>query len=136
MIITIHDTQPLPTGEYPARLVELTTVDSRYGEQLRFKFEIVRGEYQGRTLIAFATPSGNPTSKCVRWASALVGRALQAGEQLDLQSLVGRYCLLAVVRKAGDGGREVNVVQEVYPPRRPQPMPAPSSEPVEGDPFE
>lgn len=133
--ITVQDSQPLPTGEYPARLIELTDVDGRYGKQWRLKFEVVRGEYQGRTLTAFVSPSGNPSSKCVRWAQSLMGRSLQANEQLDWQSLVGKYCLLSVIRKVNDGGREVNVVQDVLPPRRtPSPPPEPDPE-VEGDPF-
>jgi len=134
LTITVQDTEPMPTGEYPVKLVELTTVDGKYGEQLRFKFEVVKGDYAGRTLIAFATPSGNPASKCVRWASALLERALQAGEQLDLQSLIGRYARAVVVVKASGDGREVNVIQEILPARRAKPTPPP--EPVEGDPFE
>jgi class 3 adenylate cyclase len=130
--ITVHHTEPLPTGEYPVKLVELTTVDGKYGEQLRFKFEVVKGDYAGRTLIAFATPSGNPASKCVRWASALLERTLQAGEQVDLESLIGRYARAVVVVKSTADGREVNAVQEILPVRRAKPTPPPT----ENDPFE
>lgn len=132
MTITVQHTEPLPTGEYPVQLVELTTVDGKYGEQLRFKFEVVKGEYAGRSLIAFASPSGSPASKCVRWASALLGRALQAGEQLDLQSLTGKYARAVVVVKATADGREVNAVQDLLPARRPaQPTPPPTEDPFE-----
>lgn len=134
MTITVQDSEPMPTGEYPVKLVELTTVDGKYGEQLRYKFEVVKGEYAGRTLTAFATPSGNPASKCIRWASALLERTLQAGEQVDLESLIGRYARAVVVVKSTADGREVNVIQEILPARRAKPTPPP--EPVEGDPFE
>lgn len=131
MTITIQHQEPIPTGEYPVQLKELTTVDGKYGEQLRFKFEVVKGEYAGRVLIAFASPSGSPNSKCVRWASALMGRTPQAGEQLDLQELVGKYARAVVVVKSTADGREVNAVQEILPARRPTPPP-----PTEPDPFE
>lgn len=134
VVITVQESDPLPTGEYPVKLAELTTIDGKYGEQLRFKFEVVRGNYAGRTLIAFATPSGSPASKCVRWASALLERTLQAGEQVDLESLIGRYARAVVVVKSTADGREVNTIQEILPARRPKPTPPP--EPVEGDPFE
>lgn len=133
MVITVQTNEPLPVGEYPVKLVELTTIDGKYGEQLRYKFEVVKGEYAGRTLIAFATPSGNTSSKCIRWAQSLLGRALQAGEQLDLQSLVGKYARAIVVVKSIGDGREVNTIQEILPARR---QPPPPPEPVEGDPFE
>lgn len=135
MTITIQHQEPLPTGEYPVKLVEITTVDGKYGEQLRFKFEVVKGEYAGRSLIAFASPSGSPSSKCVKWASALLGRSLQAGEQLDLQSLIGNYARAVVIVKSTADGREVNTVQEILPARR-APATPPPPKPTEPDPFE
>lgn len=120
MILTIQSTEPLPTGEYRVKLVELTTVDGKYGEQLRWKLEVAQGEYAGRTLTAFCSPSGNPASKCVRWVSALIGRHLQAGEQVDLATLVGKEARAVVIVKATPEGREVNSVQELLP-LRPRP---------------
>lgn len=43
MTITIQHQEPLPTGEYPVKLVEITTVHGKYGEQLRFKFRGSQG---------------------------------------------------------------------------------------------
>jgi len=123
MILTIQDTQPLPVGEYLVRLTELTEVEGKFGTQLRFRLEVVEGKHAGRLLTAFASPSGNPASKCVRWVSALLGRHLQAGEQVDLTTLVGKLARAVVVLKTTADGREVNVVQELLPMRRPSPPP-------------
>ena len=131
-IIIVQNELP-PVGEFVLRLAELTTVEGKYGEQLRYKFEIAQtGEYAGRVLYAYATPSGNPSSKCVRWASALLGRPLEAGEQLNLESLQGRLARAIVLVKQASDGREVSAIQELLPLKRPG-KPTPPAEPE--DPF-
>ena len=120
IVITVMPNEPIPVGEYVVQLTELVCVEGKYGERLRFKYEIAEtGAYQGRTLYAFATPSGNPQSKCLRWCQALLGRPLEAGEQLNLESLVGKYARAVVVVKQTADGREVNVIQELLPLKRP-----------------
>ena len=117
MVITIQSTEPLPTGEYRVKVAELTTVEGRYGEQLRWRLQVVQGDYAGRLLTAFCNPSGNPASKCGRWVAALLGRSLQTGEQIELATLVGKEARAVVIVKVAADGREVNAVQELLPLR-------------------
>jgi len=54
-------------------------------------------------------------SKCMRWASALLGRPIQAGEQVDFESLIGKRAVATVVRKRKEDGTEYNAIEELLP---------------------
>jgi hypothetical protein len=119
MQITIQTSEPLPTGEYTARLIEIAESEGRFGTQLRWTLEIADGEHAGRRLIAFSSLNTNPQAKLVRWASALLGRALQHGETLDTEQLIGRLCRAVVVKRT-DNGREFSRIEELLPLRSQQ----------------
>lgn len=132
MRFKVQESDCLPTGEYAGQLVELVEEShAQYGKRLRWRFRIVRGDYTGRELVAYSNASEGRQSKLMRWAGVLLGRALQPQEEFDSDDLVGKYCLLVVVRKArANGDGDTNVIEDIRPPRRPAP---PRDE--EGDPF-
>ena len=87
LTITAQGTDPLPTGEYRVELTAIELEDGNYGEQLKWTFSVLDA---GRNLVAYSSLSPRLGSKCMRWASALMGRAIQLGEQVDFESLVGK----------------------------------------------
>jgi hypothetical protein len=99
--------------------VELTAielVDTQYGKQLKWTFVIPEHR---RTLVAYSSFSASPKSKCIRWASALLNRTIAVGEQVDLQSLVGKTSTASVVRKRKEDGTEYNSIDDLLPLRTP-----------------
>jgi len=51
----------------------------------------------------------------MRWASALLGRPIKAGETVDFEALVGRTAIATVVRKRKEDGTEYNAVDDLMP---------------------
>jgi len=110
--ITAQGTEPLPTGEYRVELVAIELDSGQYGEQLRWTFRVLE---KGRNLVAYSSFSPSLASKCMRWASALLGRPIQAGEPVDLEALVGKTAVAVVVKKRKDDGREFNAIEDLLP---------------------
>jgi hypothetical protein len=114
LTITVQSNEPLQTGEYQVELTAIELVDTQYGKQLKWTFLVPEHR---RTLVAYSSLSTSPKSKCVRWASALLNRAIGVGEQVDLQSLVGKTATASVVRRRKDDGTEYNSIDDLLPPR-------------------
>ena len=108
--ITAQGNEPLPTGEYRVELTAIELEDTPYGEQLKWTFHVLD---KGRNLTAYSSLSASLASKCMRWASALLGRPVQAGEQVDFEALVGKTARAVVVRVPKDDGREINKVENL-----------------------
>ncbi len=110
LTITVQSTEPIPTGEYTVELTAIELVDTAYGKQLKWTFLVPEHK---RTLVAYSSLSTSPKSKCVRWASALLNRPIGVGEQVDLESLVGKTATASVVRKRKDDGTEYNSIDDL-----------------------
>jgi len=114
LTLTVQSNEPMPTGEYTVELTAIELVDTQYGKQLKWTFLVPEHK---RTLVAYSSLSSSPKSKCVRWASALLNRPISVGEQVDLQSLVGKTAIASVVRKRKDDGTEYNTIDDLLPQR-------------------
>ena len=110
--LTAQGNEPLPTGDYRVELTAIELEDGNYGEQLKWTFSVLD---KGRSLVAYSSLSASLASKCMRWAGALLGRPIRAGEQVDFEALVGKTALAVVVRKRKDDGREINAIDELLP---------------------
>ena len=117
--ITAQGTEPLPTGEYRVELTAIELAKGQYGEQLRWSFSVLE---KGRTLVAYSSLSPSLASKCMRWASALLGRPLQAGEQVDFEALIGKRAVATVVRKRKEDGTEYNAIEDLLPDKEADPF--------------
>jgi len=114
LTLTVQSNEPIPTGEYVVELTAIELVDTQYGKQLKWTFVVPDHK---RTLVAYSSFSASPKSKCIRWASALLNRAIAVGEQVDMQSLVGKTAVASVVRKRKDDGTEYNSIDDLLPQR-------------------
>jgi hypothetical protein len=110
--ITAQGTEPLPTGDYRVELVAIELSTGQYGDQLRWTFHVLD---KGRNLVAYSSLSASLASKCMRWAGVLLGRPVQAGEQVDFEALVGKTAVAVVVKKRKDDGTEYNAVDDLLP---------------------
>jgi hypothetical protein len=110
--ITVRGKEPLPTGEYRVELTAIELSTGQFGDQLKWTFRVLD---KGRHLVAYSSISDSPDSKCMRWAGALMGRAVQLGEQVDFESLVGKTAIAVVVKQRRENGQEFNRVEELLP---------------------
>lgn len=101
-------------GVYPAVLKDIEVREITVGEgdkqemrevlQWTFEVETEEGvvEVQGLTSMKFST--GRNPSKFYKWACAILGRTIKAGEELDTDELIDKPCTVIVEdRKLRDG---------------------------------
>ena len=112
LTITAQSSDPLPTGEYRVELIAIELGDGNYGEQLKWTFRVLD---KGRNLVAHSSVSASLVSKCMRWAGALLGRPVQAGESVDFEALVGKTAVAVVVKLRKENGQEFNKVEDLLP---------------------
>ena len=117
--LTAQSGEPLPTGEYRVELTAIELSNGQYGEQLKWTFSVPD---KGRNLVAYSSYSASLASKCMRWAGALLGRPIQAGEQVDFEALVGKTAVAVVVKKRKDDGTEYNAVDDLLPDKEADPF--------------
>jgi hypothetical protein len=97
--------KPLKTGTYPAVVVEVKPVETRFGAQLEWRFRLEEG---GHTLRTFSSTAYTPKSKLARWVRACLG---ELPEELDTGRLAGTACCVKI-----DADGEYPRVCEVLPP--------------------
>jgi hypothetical protein len=112
LTITAQGNEPIPTGDYRVELTAIELSTGQYGDQLKWTFHVLE---KGRNLVAYSSLSASLASKCMRWAGALLGRPIQAGEQVDFEALVGKTAIAVVVRKRKDDGTEYNAIEDLTP---------------------
>jgi hypothetical protein len=131
----------IPTGEYGVKVDSVEEETGQFGPQLKWKLEIVAGEYKGQQLTAWTGwgPKLGVKSKTVEWAKAC-GIDLEAGESLDTNDLYGEkaVAVIIVARKKSDG-TEFNKVETLRARKRSEKSEAKAEEkPAKDkeDPFE
>ena len=99
-VVTTIANETLPTGEYAAKITEISEETGQYGPQFKFLFEIAKPEdYKGKTLTGWTSQSGSLRSKFVKWASAILKRQIDEGEAIDTDDLLLKPVMLVVAAK-------------------------------------
>jgi len=93
-------------GLYLAKLVEVKpdTINVRGEERevIRWRFKIL--EEDDKPMVEGLTSMRMTTrSKAYKWATALLGRQLDVGEEVDLDELIGHYCIVKVENREKNG---------------------------------
>jgi hypothetical protein len=101
--------EPLPPGLYPGQLVDIESRESANGQYRRWGWEIVEGPYAGRKVYANTSTNFGPQAKARRWVENILGRELEAGEQIGIEDLVGGKHHLMVENVKRDGSVFDNV---------------------------
>ena len=104
MKLQLH--KPLKSGVYPAVVVEVRAVETRFGTQLEWRFRLE--DEGGHTVRGFSSTAYTPKSKLARWVQACLG---ELPEELDTGRLAGTACRVEL-----DAEGEYPRVREVLPP--------------------
>jgi hypothetical protein len=84
-----EDYEPLPPGLYVGRLLDIESRESANGEYRRWSWEILEGPEAGRQVYANTSTNFGPQAKARQWVENVLGRELEAGEQVGTDDLVG-----------------------------------------------
>src|SRR5829696_4496431 len=81
-LFTAEDYEPLPPGLYVGKLLDIEPRESANGEYRRWSWELLEGPYRGRTVYANTSTNFGPQAKPRQWVENILGRELEAGEQI------------------------------------------------------
>jgi hypothetical protein len=117
----------MPVGDYLAQITNYEEEVGNFGPQFKFTFEIVSPkEYAGKNKVAWCSQkltSGSKKSKLWGWVEAAYNRPITEGEQVDIDTLVGRQVVLTLVVEPRDDGSEINKVQVIKAFKKQEPWP-------------
>lgn len=136
--------ETLPTGEYPVRIAEIKLETGQFGDQLRFRFDVMAPGFEDRNLTGWASATFSNKSKLYQWTKAAFGGVEIPREwTFDSDKLIGRECIAVVLVRTADDGSEFNKIDALKPARNgaaraPRPAPVnvtPVLAPAEAPPW-
>ena len=102
----------LDEGMYPVELVEIKDIETDYGGGWRWIFDVLEEEEE--TLVSGITSQRmSEKSKSYGWASALLGKKPEIGDEIDLDELIGLRGNAELKTKELNDGTEVSNVVEL-----------------------
>jgi hypothetical protein len=108
-----EDYDPLPPGLYVGRLLDIEPRESANGEYRRWSWEVLDGPEAGRTVYANTSTNFGPQAKPRQWVENILGRELEAGEQIGIEDLRnGKHHLM--VENVKRDGRTFDNVSAVH----------------------
>ena len=108
-LFTAEEYKPLPPGLYGGKLLDIESRESANGEYRRWSWEILEGPEAGRQVYANTSSNFGPQAKARQWVENVLGRSLEAGEQVGTEDLVGGKHHLMVENVTRDGRTFDNV---------------------------
>lgn len=112
---TVPKPQPvLRPGTYNAILAGLERRENGDRAYILWTFEIAT-KTGSVTVKATSSTSFGVKAKARVWVEALLGRALEVGESVDTDDLLGQRCLVVVGQRQRDDGTTVNTIEHVLP---------------------
>lgn len=99
----------VPAGSYLAKFTGYEETNNDYGDGLRWQFEVASGPIKGSKTSRITGPLPTPKNSCGRVLSGILGKPLTPGEDIDLDSLVGKTYLI-VVTTTDSGSTRVDTV--------------------------
>ncbi len=114
-LVVTAPAQQLPDDVYVVKLLSVEEQEGAFGPQLVWQLEVTDGEYAGAKLKAWSNSTTALNSKTVKWASVLAGHSYRQGDEVDLQTLVGKRARAVVSQKAGPNGNAYARVTDLLP---------------------
>ena len=118
MTIKIEQTiyEPVPTGRYSAKIVDIEETEGQFGPQLKFTFELPPDEDgENRTIFGWCSKKFSSKSKLYGWTrAALGGNSIDRSYMFNSDDLIGRKVTLSVTEEQGELGI-VNKISSVIP---------------------
>lgn len=119
VIINKTSYELLDVGTYGAQVESVEVADGQFGPQVKIRFAL---DGSTAVLTGWASQKLCDKSKLGKWTRALTG---SIPDQLDIDSLAGLRCQLAVVIETKDDGAQYNKIYDVLPPKaKAKPKPA------------
>jgi hypothetical protein len=119
-LFTAENYEALPPGLYAGKLLDIESRESTNGEYRRWGWEILEGPYAGRKVYANTSTNFGPQAKACQWVENILGRELEAGEQVGTEDLVGgkHHLMVENVKREGrvfDNVSAVHMYREEKP---------------------
>ncbi len=112
----VTEFEVVPPGRYPARLKAIEPfTGGKFGDALKFIFEITGGEWAGITVDGIASKTMTEKSKLFAWYNGLTGENPPPGMRGSFRPLIGRECDIMVNNKTTGQGGVFAQVTDVYP---------------------
>lgn len=86
---------PVPSGNYKARVLSITEVDTCYGKSLEVRFQITNGKHKGRD-IGKRMKVGRVGDNFWQLVKILSKEEHECGGDLDTETLVGKKCVIHI----------------------------------------
>jgi hypothetical protein len=88
---------------YVSKLLDIESRESANGEYKRWSWEILEGPHTGQKVYANSSTNFGPQAKARQWVENVLGRELEAGEQIGVDDLVGgkHHLMVENVKRTG-----------------------------------
>jgi hypothetical protein len=130
------DYEPMEIGSYEAVFTHYEEDNMEFGPVFKLYFEITNDEeYEGKELTRLVSQKFNPKSNLFQSVQGLLGRPVRPGEEIDLDALIGRPCVLNIGHNVKERGT-FEQIDGVNPARRKKAKAEPEPEPEEADDLE
>ena len=135
LTLTAQDYTVVDDGEYPAKFTGYEERTSDFGPAVVLQFELADEEHRGISLSGMASQKLTPKAKLRGWIEGMMGRALEAGENVNLDALIGSKVMLYVVTEDKDKGmfNRIEKIRKPKPKAKPAPKPVVEEEEEEAD---
>ena len=106
--------EPLPPGLYVGELLDIESRESTNGQYRRWCWEMLEGQYAGRKVYANTSTNFGPQAKARQWVENILGRELEAGEQIGIEDLVGgkQHLMIENIKRDGSVFDNVSAVHQ------------------------
>lgn len=111
-VFRVTEPAEVPAGHHVVRLLDIAEVGGQYGEQFRWRLELVES---GVVLNAYCNASTASTSKAVKWFAAFMGRRPAKGDVVDLREAIGRLAVAEIDAKSTPAGAIYPRVLDIHP---------------------
>ena len=126
------DYEPMDIGPYEAVFARYEEDELEFGPVYKLWFKITNDEeYEGKELSRLVSQKFNPKSNLFQTVQGLLGRPIRPGEEIDLDDLVGRPCVLNIGHNVKERGT-FEQIDGVNPSRKKKQKPQPEPEEDDG----
>lgn len=100
--VTERDTSQLPEGWYTAKLLTVTPKQVGKGTKLKWKWEIVEGEFAEKWAWGECWDNLDQSESCTwrRWHEALVERPVDIGENIDTDDVLNMMAYVQITHRS------------------------------------
>jgi hypothetical protein len=130
------DYEPMEMGSYEAVFTRYMEDEMEHGLVYKLFFKITNDEeYEGKELSRLVSQKFNPKSNLFQTVQGILGRPIRPGEEIDLDDLVGRPCVLNIAHNVKERGT-FEQIDGVNPARKRKPKPRPEGKEEDQEDYE